>query len=116
MRRKIACVVAVLASAIAQSGHAQIVIAELSELTIPVNPQNGYGSFTFGDFSVAGAVTTTADSVILDIAVDNDGSNGLFGGVGVDFGIPTTIGAIDLASLAIQALAVAFGVGRSDSG
>ncbi|MEQ8847310.1 MAG: hypothetical protein RIC11_06145 [Botrimarina sp.] len=78
------------------AAHGEIVVAELSEQTLPVNPANGFGGFTFGDFAASGAVSYTADSVILDIANDADGVNGLFGGVGVDFGTPTTIAGIDL--------------------
>lgn len=54
------------------------------ENAIPVNALNGFTSFTFGDFGTAGAVTTTASSIILDIQ-DSDSNNGVFGGVGVDF-------------------------------
>lgn len=81
---------------LATGAQAQLVVAELSEQTLPTNPANGFGGFTFGDFSAAGAVSYTADSVILDIATDDDGENGLFGGVGVDFGEPTTVAGIDL--------------------
>ncbi len=61
-------------------------IAEFSELVVPTNPENGFGSFTFDDFSSAGAVTVGATSLILDIEDDN-GSNGVFGGIGVDYNL-----------------------------
>lgn len=59
-------------------------ILTFDENVIPTNPENGFGSFTFDDFSAPGAVTTTATSIVLDI-VDGNASNGVFGGVGVDF-------------------------------
>lgn len=54
------------------------------ENAFPNNPINGFGTFTFDDFGAAGAVTTTADAIVLDV-VDTNASNGVFGGVGVDF-------------------------------
>ncbi len=59
-------------------------IATFDENVLPTNPENGAGSFTFGDYSVAGAVTVTSSGIILDV-VDSDGSNGVFGGIGVDY-------------------------------
>ena len=56
------------------------------EVFDPVNPENTFGAFTHGDFSAAGAVTDGPTSLILDIQ-DSDGSNGVFGGIGVDYGI-----------------------------
>lgn len=75
----------------AATGNAQVLVAEFSEQTIPVNPMNGFGSFTFGDLSVAGAVTDGPDSLIFDVQTDNDGSNGFFGGIGVDFSNNTEV-------------------------
>ena len=54
------------------------------ENTIPTNPVNGFGSFTFGDFGAAGAVTESAEGIVLDIT-DTTPGNGVFGGLGVDF-------------------------------
>lgn len=90
--QRYACI-AVLAAAVgvAQEGTAQVLIAEFSEQTVPVNPMNSFGSFTFGDLSVAGAVTDGPDSLIFDVMTDNDGSNGFFGGIGVDFSNNTEV-------------------------
>jgi hypothetical protein len=57
------------------------------ESTYPTNPENGFGAFTFDDFSGPGAFTDGPNSVILDVT-DFNGSNGIFGGVGVDYGTP----------------------------
>lgn len=54
------------------------------ENSIPTNPVNGFGSFTFDDFGAAGAVTDGSTSITLDV-IDSNNSNGVFGGVGVDF-------------------------------
>lgn len=87
MKRTLATSAALLVVAmVAQGAHGQVLLAEFSEQSYPSNPMNGFGGFTFDDFGVPGAVTTTSDSLVLDIATDNDGANGLFGGVGVDFG------------------------------
>lgn len=87
MKRLIAAVLATIGVAAAASpASAQVLIAEFSEQTIPTNPLNGFGSFTFGDLSVAGAITDGPDSLIFDVQTDDDGSNGLFGGIGVDYG------------------------------
>ncbi|WP_425395542.1 PEP-CTERM sorting domain-containing protein [Aeoliella sp.] len=75
----------------AAPGNAQVLVAEFSEETIPTNPMNGYGSFTFDDFSVAGAITDGPDSLIFDVQTDDDGNNGFFGGIGVDYGINTEV-------------------------
>ncbi|TWT47716.1 hypothetical protein [Botrimarina hoheduenensis] len=54
------------------------------ENALPTNdPVNGFGSFTFDDFG-GGAVTETATSLVFDVS-DNNASNGVFGGVGVDY-------------------------------
>jgi hypothetical protein len=74
-----------------QLASADQVVSQFDENVIPTNPQNGFGSFTFADFSVAGAVTDGPDSLIFDVMTDNDGSNGFFGGIGVDYGINTEI-------------------------
>ncbi len=42
------------------------------------------GAFTFGDFGVEGALVQTGGVFDIDIMVDDDGSNGLFGGLGQD--------------------------------
>lgn len=91
MKRFLVGTTLVASLAAVSTAHAQVLLAEFSEQSYPSNPMNGYGGFTFGDFSVGGAVTATSDSLVLDIAVDNDGSNGKFGGVGVDFGTQVEI-------------------------
>jgi hypothetical protein len=67
-----------------QACDGQMVIAEFSEQVVPTNPENGFGFFTFDDFAPPGAVTDGATSLILDVS-DSTGSNGVFGGVGVDY-------------------------------
>lgn len=63
---------------------ASAVIINFDEKSIPTNdPVNGFGSFTFDDFG-GGAVTETATSLVFDV-IDSNGSNGVFGGIGVDF-------------------------------
>ncbi|MCO6047481.1 HORMA domain-containing protein [Aeoliella sp. ICT_H6.2] len=91
MKRFLLGTTLVASLAAASTAHTQVLLAEFSEQSYPTNPMNGYGGFTFGDFSVGGAVTATSDSLVLDVAVDNDGVNGKFGGVGVDFGTPAEI-------------------------
>lgn len=53
----------------------------------PTNPTNTFGAFTFDDFSATGAFTDGPTSLTLDVQ-DSNGSNGVFGGVGVDYGTP----------------------------
>jgi hypothetical protein len=57
------------------------------ENTYPTNPENTFGAFTFDDFSAPGAFTDGPTSLILDVT-DANSSNGVFGGVGVDYGTP----------------------------
>ena len=76
----LACVLA----GFAQFARAQLPV-QFDENTYPTNPENTFGAFTFNDFSAAGAFTDGPTSLILDIQ-DSDGSNGVFGGVGVDYG------------------------------
>jgi hypothetical protein len=58
---------------------------QFDENTYPTNPENTFGAFLHGDFSSAGAFTDGASSLILDIQ-DTVAGNGVFGGVGVDYG------------------------------
>ena len=55
-------------------------------ITRPIRT-NTFGAFTFDDFSAVGAFTDGPNSMILDVQ-DSNGSNGVFGGVGVDYGTP----------------------------
>ena len=57
------------------------------ESTYPTNPENTFGAFTFDDFSGPGAFTDGPNSLILDVT-DFTGTNGIFGGLGVDYGTP----------------------------
>jgi hypothetical protein len=83
---------AILAVAVIGSvANAQLPV-QFDENTYPVNPENTFGGFTHGDFAAAGAVTDGATSLIFDIQ-DSDSSNGVFGGIGVDFG-PVVGGAL----------------------
>jgi hypothetical protein len=65
---------------------------QFDENTYPTNPENTFGAFLHGDFSTAGAFTDGASSLILDIQ-DTVAGNGVFGGVGVDYG-PFVSGAL----------------------
>jgi hypothetical protein len=88
MKRKLVCLAAAM-MAVATFGTAvmaQLPI-EFSENTWPTNPENGFGAFPHGDFGAAGALTDGPTSLILDVT-DTDGSNGVFGGAGVDYGTP----------------------------
>jgi hypothetical protein len=82
------CLVAAMmaVATISTAAMAQLPI-EFSEITVPMNPENTFGSFTFDDFSGAGAFTDGPNSLILDVQ-DFNGSNGIFGGAGVDYGTP----------------------------
>jgi hypothetical protein len=86
MRRTLLCwgATIVAATMLGQPVSGQLPV-QFDENTYPTNPENTFGAFTFDDFSPAGAVTEGATSLILDIQ-DSNGSNGVFGGVGVDYG------------------------------
>jgi hypothetical protein len=89
MKLKLLCVAAAMMAAvfIGTAATAQDLPVVFDESTYPTNPENGFGAFTFDDFSAAGAFTDGPTSVILDVT-DSNGSNGVFGGVGVDYGTP----------------------------
>jgi PEP-CTERM motif len=93
MKQKRLCIAlaAMFAALIGQAASAQLPIV-FDENTYPVNPENTFGAFTHGDFSAAGAFTDGPTSLVLDIQ-DSDGSNGVFGGVGVGYG-PFVSGAL----------------------
>lgn len=89
MRRKFLFVVAAVAVAAAMAGtaaRAQLPVV-FDENYYPTNPTNTFGAFTFDDFSGPGAFTDGPNSLILDVT-DFTGTNGIFGGVGVDYGTP----------------------------
>jgi hypothetical protein len=88
MKRRILCLAAatLVAELIGQIASAQLPIV-FDENTYPTNPENTFGAFTFDDFSAAGAFTDGPTSLILDVT-DSNASNGVFGGVGVDYGTP----------------------------
>jgi hypothetical protein len=71
---------------IGMAANAQLPIV-FDENTYPTNPENTFGAFTFDDFSGPGAFTDGPNSLILDVQ-DFNSSNGVFGGVGVDYGTP----------------------------
>lgn len=81
---------AVLTVSIGPLASAQKIVAELSTSTLPTNPDNGFGGFTFGDFPafVPAIISSPTDPYltldITDTSGDN-GDNGVFGGMGVDF-------------------------------
>lgn len=80
-----------MASMVVMAGSGLAANAQLpvvfDENYYPTNPTNTFGAFTFNDFSGVGAFTDGPNSIILDVQ-DSDGSNGVFGGVGVDYGTP----------------------------
>ncbi len=88
MKRKFWCVAmaTLVVALIGPVASAQLPVV-FDENYWPTNPTNGFGAFTHGDFSAAGAFTAGPTSIILDVQ-DADSSNGVFGGVGVDYGNP----------------------------
>jgi hypothetical protein len=87
MNRKLAWLaVAVAVALVGRLASAQLPVV-FDETHVPTNPENTFGSFTFDDFSGPGAFTDGANSLILDVT-DFNGSNGIFGGAGVDYGTP----------------------------
>ncbi len=88
MKRKLLYFMATVA-AVAMIGRvtsAQLPVV-FDENTYPTNPENSFGAFTFDDFSYPGAFTDGPNSLILDVQ-DYTGTNGVYGGVGVDYGTP----------------------------
>ena len=75
---------AAMVVAIAIPYQALAISLRFDENDLPDNNENGFTAFTHNDFMTAGAVTDGPTSIILDI-VDSDNSNGVFGGLGVDF-------------------------------
>jgi hypothetical protein len=87
MKRKRAwLVVAGAVALLSRLASAQLPVV-FDENTYPTNPENTFGAFTFDDFSGPGAFTDGPNSLILDVT-DFTGTNGIFGGVGVDYGTP----------------------------
>jgi hypothetical protein len=88
MNRKASCFLCALVAAvvIGHTASAQLPIV-FDENYYPTNPDNSFGAFTHGDFSATGAFTDGPSSFILNVT-DADSSNGVFGGVGVDYGNP----------------------------
>jgi hypothetical protein len=88
MKRSFLCLAAAVATV---AGIGQVASAELvvvfDENVYPTNPENSFGAFTFDDFSSPGAFTDGPSSLILDVQ-DFNGTNGIYGGVGVDYGTP----------------------------
>jgi len=86
MKRQLLCLTVAFAAVtvLVPIARAQLPVV-FDENTYPTNPENTFGAFTHGDFAAAGAFTDGATSLILDIQ-DSDGSDGVFGGVGVDYG------------------------------
>jgi hypothetical protein len=89
MTRKLLCFAATMmaVAVIGTAANAQDLPIVFDESTYPTNPENGFGAFTFDDFSAPGAFTDGPTSLILNVT-DSNGSNGVFGGVGVDYGTP----------------------------
>jgi GH35 family endo-1,4-beta-xylanase len=69
---------------LAGPASADYLVTAFDETYYPINPENGYGGFTWGDFSYAGAVTDGASSLTLDVT-NQDGMNNLAGGIGVGY-------------------------------
>jgi len=89
MKKMLACMAAAT-MAVALTGRTATALGlpvVFDENTYPTNPENTFGAFTHGDFSATGAFTDGATSLILNVT-DADASNGVFGGVGVDYGTP----------------------------
>ena len=88
MKQRLLFVAAVMmaAATIGQDARGQLPVV-FDETHVPMNPENTFGSFTFDDFSGPGAFTDGPNSFILDVT-DFTTTNGIFGGVGVDYGTP----------------------------
>ena len=95
MKRKLLMIAmaGVVVALIGSAASAQLPVV-FDENYYPTNPDNGFGAFTHGDFSASGAFTDGATSLILDVQ-DADSSNGVFGGVGVDYGNPPSTNQIN---------------------
>jgi hypothetical protein len=65
--------------------EADTIIATFDENYYPINPVNNFGAFTFADFVAPGAFTDGPTSLLLNVT-DTNGVNGVYGGVGVDYG------------------------------
>jgi hypothetical protein len=85
-RKRAWLVVAGAVALLSRLASAQLPVV-FDENTYPTNPENTFGAFTFDDFSGPGAFTDGPNSLILDVT-DFTGTNGIFGGVGVDYGTP----------------------------
>jgi hypothetical protein len=66
--------------------EADTIIATFDENYYPINPVNNFGALTRADFSAPGAFTDGPISLLLNVT-DTNGMNGVYGGVGVDYGI-----------------------------
>lgn len=86
MKRLLVILAMAVATATSGVATAQLPIV-FDESVFPTNPENTFGAFTFDDFSATGAFTDGPTSLILDVQ-DSNGSNGVFGGAGVDYGTP----------------------------
>lgn len=64
--------------------NAAYVVTSFDESHFPLNPENLYEGFTWGDFDFPGAVIDDPTSISLDI-YDRDGLNNVAGGIGVDY-------------------------------
>ena len=97
MKRKLLFLAAAMMAValIGRMASAQLPVV-FDENTYPTNPQNGFGAFTFDDFSGPGAFTDGPNSLILDVT-DSTLSNGIFGGVGVDYGTPPATNQVNFA-------------------
>ena len=69
---------------LASPAAAQFLITAFDETYYPVNPENGFGGFAWGDFTYSGVVTDGASSLTID-ATNRDGTNNVSGGIGVDY-------------------------------
>lgn len=95
MKRKLLTIAmaGVVVALIGSAASAQLPVV-FDENYYPTNPDNSFGAFTHGDFSATGAFTDGPTSLILNVT-DADSSNGVFGGVGVDYGNPPSTNQIN---------------------
>jgi hypothetical protein len=102
MRRRRFCLAVAMAAAavIGAEARGQLPVV-FDENYYPTNPTNTFGAFTFDDFSGPGAFTDGPNSLILDVT-DFTGSNGIFGGVGVDYGTPPGTNNVNFAPATAQ--------------
>lgn len=76
-----------LAAAMSPAAWSQTIVASLDTTNLPVNADNGFSGFSFGDFPaiVPAIVSSPTDPYLTLDITDGNAMQGVFGGLGVDF-------------------------------